>query len=318
MQMEHELRRNFDQLAEKKVDSSQVFDGVLLKVYRDNVSLPDGNPSVREVIRLYGAVGILPVTKDGKVVVERQFRYPVNDITIEIPAGKLDGPEEDPLAAAKRELLEETGITARQWIPMGFYYPSPAYTDEKILLYMAKDLHFGEQQLDEGEFLNVDFVPIQDLVDMVMAGQIIDGKTQLAILKAARIEELVRQEVTYTILDEDSRITDNFYEKIPEAEIEFENQFGQTLYAFAYEAENYGEYGIMDVSWLEEGYQYPKSKKLEHTLESHDSLEESLRSVYGGLFLELKKMLEELQEYEDMGLTALFEERFDDEEEEEQ
>lgn len=185
-----ELRKNFEELAEKKVDSSQVFDGVLLKVYRDNVTLPDGNPSVREVIRLYGAVGVLPLTKDGRVVIERQFRYPVNDITIEIPAGKLDGPEEDHLAAAKRELLEETGITAQEWIPMGIYYPSPAYTDEKIILYLAKDLQYGSQQLDDGEFLNVDFVPLKELVDMVMNGEIIDGKTQIAILKAARIEEM--------------------------------------------------------------------------------------------------------------------------------
>ncbi|MDO4976882.1 MAG: NUDIX hydrolase [Eubacteriales bacterium] len=187
--MKDTLRKDFEELAEKKIDSTQVFDGVLLKVYRDNVTLPDGNPSVREVIHLYGAVGIIPITKDGKVVIERQFRYPVNDITIEIPAGKLDGPDEDPLAAAKRELLEETGITAKKWIPMGLYHPSPAYTDEKIILYMAKDLEFGNQKLDEGEFLNVDFLSLKDLVDMVMDGKIIDGKTQLAILKAAYLEK---------------------------------------------------------------------------------------------------------------------------------
>lgn len=177
----------FDNLTEKQKSSSSIFDGVLLHVYRDEVILPDGRGSVRELLRFNGAVGIIPVTEDGNVIIEDQFRYPVDQVMMEIPAGKIDGKEEDPFVAAKRELLEETGIIAKKWIPLGSHYPSPAYTDEKITLYLATDLQFEAQKLDEGEFINIRQIPLKDLVDMVMYGEITDGKSQIAILKAARI-----------------------------------------------------------------------------------------------------------------------------------
>ncbi len=116
---------------------------------------------------------------------ERQFRYPLNDVITEIPAGKLDRPDEDRLEAAKRELKEETGFTAKEWIDLGLYYPAAAYCDEKITLFLARGLEKGTQKLDEDEFLNIEAVPLSCLVKAVMDGSITDGKTQVALLKAA-------------------------------------------------------------------------------------------------------------------------------------
>ena len=160
---------------------------MILHVFKDTVQLPNGNPATRELIRHVGAVGVIPVTEDGKVIVERQFRYPLGRVITEIPAGKLDSFSEDRLSAAKRELEEETGYTADEWIDMGDYYPTPAYCDERITLYLARGLHQGQRHLDEDEFLNFEAVPLSQLVEDVMEGRITDGKTQVAVLKAARI-----------------------------------------------------------------------------------------------------------------------------------
>lgn len=177
----------FEHLKEVQISSEEIYDGVILHVYKDSVTLPNGNTSGRELIRHVGAVGIVPLTDDRKVIVERQYRYPLDMVITEIPAGKLDSKEEDRLDAAKRELREETGITADEWIDMGVYYPAAAYTDEKITLYLAKGLHFGEQQLDEDEFLNLEAVPLETLVKEVVEGKITDGKTQVGILKADKL-----------------------------------------------------------------------------------------------------------------------------------
>lgn len=177
------------ELAEKKVSSREIYNGVILHVVKDDVTLPNGNPAFREVIRHVGAVAVVPLTEDGKVIVERQYRYPMDMVITEIPAGKLDSKEEDHLAAAKRELQEETGITADEWTDLGVYFPTPAYSDEKIYVYLARGLHRGEQNLDEDEFLHVQEVPLEELVDQVMDGTIYDGKTQFAILKTARLLE---------------------------------------------------------------------------------------------------------------------------------
>ena len=174
-------------LREIQVETEDIFDGVILNVKRDQVRLPNGHQSVREVIRHVGAVCVVPVTEDGRVVVERQYRYPIDQVITEIPAGKLDSKEEDRLHAAKRELREETGITADSWIDMGLYYPAPAYSDEKITMYLAQRLHMGEQHLDPDEFLNVEFVPSEELIEEILTGKITDGKTQVAILKAAML-----------------------------------------------------------------------------------------------------------------------------------
>lgn len=178
---------DFKNLAEVKTGSEEIFDGVILHVYKDTVALPNGNPATREVIRHVGAVGVIPVTDDGKVIIERQFRYPLNRVITEIPAGKLDSFTEDRLSAAKRELEEETGYTAEEWNSLGDYYPTPAYCDERITLYLARGLKQGQRHLDEDEFLNFEAVPLADLVEDVMSGRITDGKTQVAVLKAARM-----------------------------------------------------------------------------------------------------------------------------------
>lgn len=175
----------FQNLTEVQVDSREIFDGAIVHLYKDTVTLPNGKPAFREVIRHIGAVAVVPVTDDGKVIVERQFRYPLNQVITEIPAGKLDSLTEDRLAAAKRELEEETGYTADNWTALGDFHPTAAYCDEKITLYLATGLHQGDRHLDEDEFLNVIAVPMEDLIADIMAGHITDGKTQAAILKAA-------------------------------------------------------------------------------------------------------------------------------------
>ena len=181
--------QTFENLTEIQSGSQEIFDGVVVHLYKDTVTLPNGKPAVREVIRHVGAVGVIPVTDNGKVIIERQFRYPLNRVVTEIPAGKLDSFTEDRLSAAKRELEEETGYTAGTWIPLGDYYPSPAYCDERITLYLARDLRQGQRHLDEDEFLNFESVPLSQLVDDVMEGRITDGKTQVAVLKASRFLE---------------------------------------------------------------------------------------------------------------------------------
>ena len=177
----------YEQLKEHQVSSELVFDGQILHVHFDQIKLPNGNPTTREVIRHVGAVCVIPVTDSGMVVMERQYRYPIDQVILEIPAGKLDSKEEDPEAAAKRELEEETGYTAKEWIELGDYYPTPAYCDERITLYLARGLNRGQRHLDEDEFLNFEAVPLADLVEDVMSGRITDGKTQVAVLKAARM-----------------------------------------------------------------------------------------------------------------------------------
>lgn len=183
-----------EELKEVRVGTEDIFSGVILNVKRDTVELPNGHRTIRELIRHVGAVCVVPVTEDGRVVVERQYRYPIDGVITEIPAGKLDSKAEDRLSAAKRELWEETGITADRWTDMGLYYGAPAYTDEKITMYLAQGLHRGQQHLDEDEFLNVETVPIADLVEDILSGTITDGKTQAAVLKAAMLLKKQKEE----------------------------------------------------------------------------------------------------------------------------
>ena len=177
----------WERLAEKQVSSEDVFDGVILHVKRDVAALSNGNTAVREVIRHIGAVCVIPVTEDGKVIMERQYRYPLDRVILEIPAGKLDAPDEDRLSAIRRELREETGYSADEWTELGDFHPAPAYSDEYITMYLARGLHKGERDLDEDEFLDVYAIPLSELVRDVMEGRISDAKTQVCILKAARI-----------------------------------------------------------------------------------------------------------------------------------
>ena len=180
-------RSEMNELSEKKVGSEEIFDGVILHVFKDTVELPNKDLAVREVIRHIGAVCVVPVTDDGNVILERQYRYPLGEVITEIPAGKLDFQEEDRLDAIKRELKEETGYTADNWTDMGLFFPAAAYSDEKITMYLATGLHKGEQVLDKDEFLNVFEMPLKEAVDQVMNGRITDSKTQTGILKAEQI-----------------------------------------------------------------------------------------------------------------------------------
>lgn len=182
--------QDFTNLNETKIASEEIFDGRVVHLYKDTVELPNGRHATREVIRHVGAVAVVPLTDDGKVVVERQFRYPFNRVFTEIPAGKLDSKSEDRLSAAKRELEEETGLRAKEWIELGDYIPTVAYCDEVITLYLAKGLYKGERNLDEDEFLNIRYVDLEELVEDVMQGKIMDGKTQVALMK---VEKLVRR-----------------------------------------------------------------------------------------------------------------------------
>lgn len=175
-----------ENLIEKKVSSEYVFDGKLLHVYNDVVSLPNGKTSSREYIKHQGAVAVVPVTDDNEIIVVRQYRYPIERVTIEIPAGKLDKGEE-PLAAAKRELSEETGVESADITYIGGLYPSVAYTDEMIHMYMAKNLKYGEAHADDDEFLDVEKIPVDKFVEMIMNGEIMDSKTQAAVLKVANL-----------------------------------------------------------------------------------------------------------------------------------
>lgn len=170
-------------LVEKQVASELIYDGVVVHLFRDRIELPDGKPSAREVIRHVGAVCVVPLTDEGEVICVRQFRYPMGKVLLEIPAGKLDGKGEDHVEAALRELREETGARCDKLVDLGTLYPTPAYTDECIDMYLAEGLSFGDTSPDEDEFLDVVRLPLAELVDMILRGEIADSKTQAAVLK---------------------------------------------------------------------------------------------------------------------------------------
>ena len=168
-------------LAETLLAGEEVFSGRLLKVYRDRVRLPDGSESVREYIRHPGAVAIVALLDDGRVVLERQYRYPLRRDFIEIPAGKLE-PGEDHLATARRELLEETGYVAAEWRRLGLVHNAIGYSDEGIELWLAKGLERREQKLEPGEFLEVLALPLAEAREMIRDGRITDVKTIAGLL----------------------------------------------------------------------------------------------------------------------------------------
>jgi ADP-ribose pyrophosphatase len=168
-------------LTEHFVAGGQVYDGGLLKVYRDTVRLPDGTTGYREYIRHPGAVAVLALFDDGALVLERQFRYPSRREFIEIPAGKLE-PGEPHLETAQRELLEETGYVASEWRRLGVLHTAIAYTDEAIELFLARGLTRKEAKLDAGEFLEVLRVPFEEALAMVRDGRITDAKSVAGLL----------------------------------------------------------------------------------------------------------------------------------------
>lgn len=173
---------------EKTLSSESVYKGKIIDVYKDEVELQNGNKAFREVVRHPGGVGICALTGDGDVFLVRQFRYPHKKAILEIPAGKLEYGE-NPLECGKRELLEETGYTAKEFVSLGKILPTPAYCEEVIHIYLAKGLTFAAQKLDADEFLEVVKTPFVKAVEMVMTGEITDGKTCAAILKTKFLTE---------------------------------------------------------------------------------------------------------------------------------
>lgn len=171
-------------LTEKQLERESIYDGSVLKVVRDKIELPDGRPAYREMCLHVGAVAVIPLLADGRVIMERQYRYAHGRVFFEIPAGKLDSPDENPLSAAARELKEETGAVAKTYTFLGEIDTTPALMNEKIYLYLAEDIEFEDRHLDEDEFLEVEYTPLSELYEMVMRGEIKDAKTQIAILKA--------------------------------------------------------------------------------------------------------------------------------------
>ena len=172
-------------LTEKTVKSEKVFEGRVINLRVDTVTLPDGKLSTREVIAHPGGVCVLAVDDEKNVFMVRQYRYPTNQVLLEIPAGKLEYGE-DYFEAAKRELEEEAGVVAENYVYLGYFYPTPAYCEEKIHMYLASGLTKTRQNLDDEEFLEVEKIPYTKLLDMINSGEIIDGKTVLAALRSKK------------------------------------------------------------------------------------------------------------------------------------
>ncbi len=163
--------------------SELMFDGRVLHAYKDTIRIPNGGTSTREYCRHGGAVAVVPLTDDGRVVCVRQYRYALGRVTLEIPAGKLDSIDEDHTEAALRELREETGYTTDRLTPIGNLATSPALLTEIIYLYLAEHMTPGPVDPDEDEFLELVEIPLEELVNMILAGEIEDAKTQAAVLK---------------------------------------------------------------------------------------------------------------------------------------
>jgi ADP-ribose pyrophosphatase len=184
--MKTQAPENFPHLAETTIESSQVFKGKLIEVRRDRVRLPDASETTREYVRHPGAVLVVPVLDDGQLILEHQFRYPLGQVMLEFPAGKID-PGELAEAAAKRELLEETGFAARQWRRLGVIHPCVGYSDERIVIFLARGLEQrGGQNLDQGEFLDLLRLSPEEAMAAVRDGGISDAKTIAALFWAEK------------------------------------------------------------------------------------------------------------------------------------
>ena len=166
---------NTNHLNETKLESQKIFEGRILHVEKDKVQLEDGSQAFREVVRHSGGVCVLALTEQEEILFVRQFRYPHNTVTLEIPAGKLEAGENP----------EECGCTAGEFTYLGKVFPTPAYCSEVIRIYLAKDLHYGRQSLDDDEFLDVEKIPFAEAVRLILADAVPDSKTQIAVLKYA-------------------------------------------------------------------------------------------------------------------------------------
>ncbi len=172
-------------LVEQTIQSEEIYAGRIIRVRRDSVRLPNGREALREVVEHPGAVGILPLLEDGRVLLVRQFRYPFGDVMLEIPAGKQETGGEPPVACALRELEEETGYRAGSLLPMGTLRLAPGCLNERLHLFLARDLVKSEQHLDADEFLQVEAFDFDELHARALSGDLCDAKTVIALLRAA-------------------------------------------------------------------------------------------------------------------------------------
>lgn len=184
---QHGLPGSDMHLAETKISSAEILDGHFLKARRDLVRLPDGTEATREYIIHPGAVMVVAQLNDGRLVMERQFRYPMQAVMIEFPAGKLDAGE-SPFACARRELLEETGYSAREWARAGVLHPVISYSTEFIEIWFARGLTSGQRTLDAGEFLDVFTASPAELTAWCREGKVTDAKTLAGVLWLQNIE----------------------------------------------------------------------------------------------------------------------------------
>lgn len=171
-------------LEEKTLSSEQKYDGKIVKLFVDRAELENGEVVTREMIKHPGGVCIVPLDENNNVLMVRQFRYPPHKVLLEIPAGKLEYGENH-RECGLRELKEETGCTCDEFTYLGNLIPTPAYDNEVIHMYLARGLHGGEQDLDDDEFLDVEKIPLEKAVEMVMNNEIEDAKTQIALLKTS-------------------------------------------------------------------------------------------------------------------------------------
>jgi len=176
----HDLPPGDQHLREERISGEDIYGGIFLNMKRDRVSLPDGQEAVREYLTHPGAVAILAILDDGRILLERQYRYPIAKVCMEIPAGKLD-PNEEPLVCAQRELEEETGYSASKWSYIRRIHPEISYSTEFIDIYLAEGLLPGKSRLDEEEFLDVFAAPLDEILAWVEQGVITDVKTTIAI-----------------------------------------------------------------------------------------------------------------------------------------
>ena len=174
---------------EKTIESNVVYKGIIVNVKRDIAELHNGKHVRREVIEHPGGVGIVAVDEENNVIAVKQYRYPIGEELLEIPAGKMEYGE-DPYECAVRELSEETGYSSGEMVYLGATYPSPGFCKETLHIYLARKLTPGKMHLDDDEFLNVEKVPLEDFVARIMRNEICDGKTIVGVLKAKQYMEM--------------------------------------------------------------------------------------------------------------------------------
>ncbi len=177
------------ELREIPISSESIYDGKILRVQKWQVTCPNGVRAEREIVLHNGAAAIVPLFEDGTTLLVRQHRVAIDRVTLEIPAGKLDSASEDPLDCAVRELREETGLSAARMTHMTTIFTTPGFCTERIAIFLAQDLIKGDTHPDEDEFLSLVHMPLDEAVDLVLRGEICDGKTIVGLLMAKSLLE---------------------------------------------------------------------------------------------------------------------------------